>query len=110
MIGLYYVGQRPAEPIKVQLTDDDGLSLNVAAYDKVEVILLDGQNREVDMEGALIGPPNTLGQFYFNFPADRSVFENAGEYVLQFKLSKTDGSVDFTSIFTIRVREIGGNK
>lgn len=108
MIGLYYVGQKPAEPIRIQVLDDDGLVLNVAGYDKVEVLLLDNRNEEVDMSGALIGPPNALGQFYFNFPANRSVFETAGEYILQLKLSNNNGAVDYTSVFTIRVRELGG--
>lgn len=110
MIGLYYVGQKPAEPIRVQVLDEDGLVLNLTGYDTVEAILLDSRNKEVDLTGALIGPSNQQGQFYFNFPKDRSVFARAGEYVLQLKLSRNDGSVDFTSVFTIRVRELGGNK
>lgn len=108
MIAEYYVGAKPSEPILADLRDDDGLPLNMTKYVIVRPILKDRNNDEVDMDGALVGPPNAAGQFYLNFPSDRSVFETPGEYVLHLELVTLDGYVDYTDALTIRVKEIGG--
>lgn len=109
MIGNYYIGQIPVNPLIIQVNDQStGGVLSLGQYDKVEPVMVDERNNLIDLTGYIMSPQGRDGKFTFVFPGDRSVFDDAGDYLLQFKMTTLDGRVDFTNEYTIRVKQLGG--
>ena len=107
-ISQYWVGQIPSRPIAIDVRGSDGRALNLASYTDFRVIVLGSDNEEVDITGATLNTSKAAaGKFVFRWPEGRSVFDEAGEYLLQLELSG-GGYKDFTTEHTIKVRRLGG--
>jgi hypothetical protein len=107
MISQYWLDQIPARPLSIQVKNQDGLEYDLSGYTTIKVVLLGSNNEEVSTLGATVDTSNAnVGKILFRWPTDRSLFEYAGDYVLQVELSGT-GKKDFTSTHTLRVRELG---
>lgn len=107
-ISQYWVGQIPAKPIPFVVRDSDGRQLNLTNYTDFNVKLIGSDNEEIDVSDAILSTAGAAsGRFVFRFPANRSVFNKSGEYLLQLELIGT-GVRDFTTAHTIKVRRLGG--
>jgi hypothetical protein len=107
MISQYWIDQIPARPLSIQVKDQDGNDLSLSAYTTIEALLLGTRNEEISLTGAVINTSaKDLGTIIFEWPTTRSLFDYAGDYVFQLKMSGT-GKLDFTTTHTIRVRELG---
>jgi len=107
MISQYWLDQIPARPLSIQVKNQDGLEYDLSGYTTIKVVLLGSNNEDISTSGATVDTSNAnVGKILFRWPTDRSLFEYAGDYVLQVELSGT-GKKDFTSTHTLRVRELG---
>lgn len=107
MISQYWIDQIPARPLSIQVKDQDGNNIDLSAYTTVEAVMLGTRNEEVSLTGATLNTAaKDLGTIIFEWPTTRSLFDYAGDYVFQLKLSAAD-RLDFTTSHTIRVRELG---
>lgn len=107
MISQYWIDQIPARPLSIQVKDQDGNDLSLSPYTTIEAVLLGTRNEEISLTGAVINTSaKDLGTIIFEWPTTRSLFDYAGDYVFQLKMSGT-GKLDFTTTHTIRVRELG---
>lgn len=107
-ISQYWVGQIPARPITIDVRDSNGRAIALAPYTSFRVIVLGSDNESVDLTGSTL-TWNTSGRFVFRWPSDRSIFEEAGDYLLQLEFIGP-GSRDFTTEHNIKVRKLGGIK
>jgi hypothetical protein len=106
-ISQYEVGQIPLANLSMTVKDSYGRNLNCSVYTDISVRMLDSDNREVDLTGAVLNRGGAAsGRFVFEWPRNRSLFTKRGDYVLQLVL-KTSNAVDMTTAHTIRVRELG---
>lgn len=109
MIGNFYVGQKPLGAFSIQVVDNDGVEVNLSAYTDISVIMIDPQNKEVDITGSELLVSQGVGKLAFRLPMDRSLFTHAGEYLLQLRLrNDLVGADDYTSEYTIQVQKFGG--
>lgn len=107
MISQYWKDQIPARPLSIQVKDQDGNDMNLSGYTTYTVKMLDSNNVEVDLTGSVLNTGNAdIGKFVFRWPTTRTLFDEAGDYVLQLELTGT-GRKDYTTTHTIRVRELG---
>ncbi len=107
MISQYWINQIPARPLSIQVKDQDGNDMNLSGYTTFTVKMLGSYNEELDLTGSQLNTTNKdIGQFTFTWPTTRSLFDYAGDYVLQLELTGT-GRKDYTTTHTIRVRELG---
>lgn len=107
MISQYWIDQIPARPLSIQVKDQNGADVNLSGYTSIEAVLIDTNNAPVDLTGATLNTAaKDLGLIIFNWPTDRSLFDEPGDYVFQLKLGGT-GKLDFTTTHTLRVRELG---
>lgn len=107
-ISQYWVGQIPARPIAIDVRDSEGRAVNLSSYTDFNVIVLGSDNEEVDLTGSTLTTSGAdTGRFVFRWPSDRSVFNKAGQYLLQLELSGP-GARDFTTEHNIKVRRLGG--
>lgn len=107
MISQYWINQIPARALSIQVKDQGGNDVNLSGYTQIAVRMLGTDNEEISLSGSSLNTSSKdLGKIIFIWPTDRSLFEYAGDYVLQLELSGT-GKKDFTSTHTLRVRELG---
>lgn len=107
MISQYWLDQIPVRPLSIQVKSQDGLDYDLSGYTDIKIVLLGSNNEDINTEGAVVDISNAnIGKILFRWPTDRSLFEYAGDYVLQLELSGT-GKRDYTSTHTLRVRELG---
>lgn len=107
-ISQYWVGQIPSRPIAIDVRGSDGRAVNLANYDTFKVIVIGSDNETVDITGSTLNASGAAnGRFVFRWPEGRSVFNKAGEYLLQLELSG-GGYKDFTTEHNIKVRRLGG--
>lgn len=107
MISQYWKEQIPARPLVIQVKNEQGQDLDLSAYTDISIILLGSDNEPINISGSVLNTTNkNLGKINFSFPTDRSLFKKAGDYVLQLQLKASD-RLDFTSIHTLKVRELG---
>lgn len=106
-ISQYWVGQIPARPLSITVSDDLGRPIDLSSYTGFKVRLIDPTNADVDTTGAILqtGGART-GRFVFVWPTDKTLFTRTGDYLLQLELSGP-GQRDFTTAHTIRVRDLG---
>ena len=108
MQNVYWTGEIPSRPLPIHVYDSDGLEANLSTYDYLTVKILDTNNEEVDLTGSsIVETSSVLGLIEFNWPTDRSVFEEPGEYVLQLVMD-IGGLVDKSSTWNFTVKELGG--
>lgn len=108
-MGQYWVGQIPLRNLTITVKDSAGRPLNCNIYTDVSVRMLGSHNEEIDLSGSTLNRAGAAnGRFVFEWPRDRSLFKNTGDYVLQLVL-KGAGAVDITTAFIMRVRELGGS-
>lgn len=108
-INQYWVGQIPSIPIPITVYDSRGQVMNLSAYTDFKVVLLGSDNEVIDTTGStLLTSGAATGRFVFRWPADRSLFNKAGEYLLQLEIDGAGGTKDFTTTHAIRVKRIGG--
>ena len=108
-ISQYWVGQIPSEPIPITVYDSSGYERNLSAYTNFKIILIGSDNEVIDTTGStLLTSGAATGRFVFRWPTDRSLFNKPGEYLLQLEIDGANGSKDFTTTHTIRVRRLGG--
>jgi hypothetical protein len=107
MISQYWKDQIPAKPLSIEIKNQDGTDMNLLGYDDIEVIIVGSNNELIDLAGSSLNTNGRIiGKLIFFWPTDRSLFNYAGDYVLQVKLSGT-GKMDFTTTHNIRVKELG---
>lgn len=107
MISQYWKDQIPARPLSIQVSNQDGTAMDLSAYTNIEVIMVGTNNEIVDLSGSSLNTTGKgAGKFVFNWPTTRSLFDAAGDYLLQLKLGGT-GRLDFTTTHPIRVKELG---
>lgn len=107
MISQYQVGQRPRLPLSITVYGEGNQILDLSIYDNFNVRLIDGRDRDVDMTGSVLRTTGArFGRFVLEWPADRSLFQTPGDYLLQLELTGA-GKRDFTTTHTIRVRGVG---
>jgi hypothetical protein len=108
-ISLYQIGQVPSRPIAIDVRDSDGNEADLSSYASFTVRLIDPENGEVDLTGSSLTVSGaSVGHFIFRWPTDRSLFDQTGEYLLQMEIDGVNGTKDFTTPHTIRVRRLGG--
>lgn len=109
-IGQYWVGQIPLRNLSLTIKDDKGNALNCVGYTDISVRILGSSNEEVDITGSVLNRAGAqIGRLVFEWPRDRSLFTEKGDYVLQVILKSTTpvGSNDMTTAYTMRVKELG---
>lgn len=108
-ISEYWVGQIPHQPLQVAVHDSYGNRLNLAVYDSIQVKMLDSDNSPVDTSGITLdfADDGTSGDVTIIWPKDKSLFNKRGDAVMQLQCNRADGSVDFTTSHTLRIRELG---
>lgn len=107
MIGRYYVGQIPKDPLRFDITDNNGNVINLADYDYVRARMLDSDDRQVDLSMATVSVSEPQrGRVILNWPTV-SLFNKPGEYVLQLELIGSNGSRDFTNTQLLIVEGFG---
>ena len=107
MISQYWKDQIPARPLSIQVKDQDGNDINLSGYTSYAVKMLGTLNEEINLNGSQLNTLNAdIGKFTFVWPTDRSLFEYAGDHVLQLELTGA-GKKDYTTTHTLRVRELG---
>lgn len=107
ILGPYWVDQIPGDNLSIQVRDDMNSPVDLSSYNSFEPIMLDSDNREVDLTGASLDTTNAVnGRFLFNFPDDRSLFNKHGDYLLQLKMTGV-GKVDYTNPVILRVKQLG---
>jgi hypothetical protein len=106
----YWVGDRPGGSWTFQvLNQRSGVPESLAGYSKAKVILIDSDNRQVEIPdvNTAIADAQT-GQVVFVWPQD-SLFTKPGRYTMQLELSGgSNGAVRKTTVQEILVRESGG--
>jgi len=106
-ISQYWVGQKPARPLSIDVRDSRGQALDVGFYTDYKVRIVGSDNEDLDLgNGSLQSGGARSGRFVFVWPTDKSLFNKAGEYLLQLQLTGP-GVLDLTTTHTIRVREVG---
>lgn len=110
MISQYWVGQIPLRNLTINVLDGLGRPLNCTVYTDVRVRMLGSNNEEIDLSGSVLNRAGAAsGRFIFEWPRDRSLFTESGDYVLQLLLGSVN-AVDITSEHTMRVHELGGTE
>jgi hypothetical protein len=111
MISEYYVGQKPARPLAIDVRGSEGQTLDLSFYDEYRISLFGPDESEIDDLGnaELQTAGSRVGHFVLTFPTTKSLFDKPGDYALQLELAG-DGREDFTTTHTIRVRERGKNR
>lgn len=108
-INTYWVGQIPSIPISLTVRDSYGRVRNLSTYTGFNVILLGSDNEVIDTTGStLLTSGASNGRFVFRWPTDRSLFNKTGEYLLQLEILGSEGTKDYTTEHTIKVRRLGG--
>ena len=106
-IGQYWVGQIPLRDLSLAVKDSSGRTLNCTSYTDVSVRIRGSHNEEVSLVGSnLTTTGKSVGRFVFTWPSDRSLFTEAGDYVLQMILG-APGVKDMTTTYTMRVKDLG---
>lgn len=104
----YEVGSRPSVPLTLLIRDELDNPVNVVGYEDWHLEMLDSDNNLVDMSGVMIRHvPQVVGAYSVTWPADRTIFDKRGEYVLRLVLERGDGARDITRAAEIKVREFG---
>lgn len=107
MISQYWRNQIPARPLYIEVKDQSGYNIDLSTYTSIEAVMVGSNNEFIDLSGSSLNAiDSSLGKLNFVWPTDRSLFEFAGDYVFQLKLSGT-GKLDFTTTHPIRVKELG---
>lgn len=106
-ISQYWVGQIPSRPIAIDVRGSDGRPVNLVSYTDYKVIVIGSDNEDIDITGSTLSVSGSSGRFVFRWPDDRSVFNKAGDYLLQLELSG-GGYKDYTTEHNIKVRRLGG--
>lgn len=108
MISQYWTGQIPARPLSITVKDQNGNDMNLSGYTTITAKMVGSNNEEIDLTGSSLNTGSkSIGKIGFIWPTDKSLFNYAGDYVLQLQLAASDRK-DFTTTHTIRVRELGG--
>ena len=106
-IGQYWVGQIPLQNLSLVVKDNGGRTLNCTSYTDISVRILGSHNEEVSLVGSNLNTTGKVfGRFTFDWPSDRSLFTEAGDYVLQMILG-APGAKDMTTTYTMRVKDLG---
>lgn len=106
-ISRYWVDQIPLRNLAITVKDSAGRPLNLTNYTDISVRMLGSDNEEVDLDGAVVNSGGaSSGRLIFEWPRDRSLFNQAGDYVLQVVL-KAANALDMTTAHTIRVSDLG---
>jgi hypothetical protein len=93
----------------IDVRDQNGYPVNLASYTNYKVKLVGSDNEDIDLTGSVLNTSGaTTGHFVFRWPIDRSVFTKPGEYLLQLEIDGQNGTKDFTTTHSIRVRKLGG--
>jgi hypothetical protein len=109
-ISQYWVGQKPAHPITIDVKDSDGRLVDLSGYTDFTVRLVGSDNEDIDTSGVELQTAGAkYGRFVLRWPSTESLFYKPGEYLLQLEFSN-DTNVDFTTTHDIRVRQLGGRK
>lgn len=106
MISTYWEGDIPLLPLLVGLQDEYNARFSLTDYD-IEPVMLDSDNRRVDLRGYQLVNQWETGVFQFYFPTDRVILNKHGDYMLQFLLTSPEGREQRTAAHTIRVRALG---
>lgn len=107
-ISQYWVGQIPLRNLTINVKDSAGRPLNLSGYTNVSVKMLGPRNEDVNLAGAVVNTGGSAGgRIIFEWPKDKSLFTNTGDYVLQLVL-ETAKARDITTAHTLRVKELGG--
>jgi hypothetical protein len=107
MISQYWREQIPAKPLSIKVKDQSGEDMNLSLYTDIEVVMMGSNNEYIDLTGAVVDTSNKAsGTIIFRWPTNKTLFDWAGDYVLQLQLSG-EGRRDFTTTHSIRVKELG---
>jgi hypothetical protein len=95
MLGPFYIGERPGEPLTVVVNDASGYPTDISDYVSVAII-----GSGMPAGTPRIDPDNT-GYIRYDFD---EAFTEPGRYSVQFALTNADGTVDYTpeTIFDVR--------
>lgn len=108
VIGVYWEGQIPGDPLHIQILDENSTPVSLSNYSIFRVNMLDSDNKVVELEDGLLDSSDVNnGRFTFSFPKDRSLFTKYGDYVMQLEFAGVDGRLDKTTPFTLRVKKLG---
>lgn len=106
----YWVGEKPGGVSAVTVLDSDGNPANLTPFTSVRLRMLDTDNNEVEIASPLTTFSDKVnGIVTFTWPADRSLFQKPGEYLLQLELS-TPSAKRYTSVAPITVKRFGGGR
>lgn len=107
MISQYWIDQIPSRPLAIQVKNSAGEDMDLSGYTTITARMVGSRNEVIDLTGYSLNTLNKdIGKIIFIWPTAKSLFTEAGDYVLQLKL-EASGKLDFTSTHTIRVRELG---
>lgn len=110
MISQYWVGQKPASPLIIEIRNDNGELVDCSAYTTFTVEILDPYNDYLDtLNGSLNTSSKATGRFIWTWPTSASLFDFDGEYLFRFKMTNNNAE-DYTSHHTFYVSHFGGTR
>lgn len=105
-IGTYWVDQIPKQPLLFTVYDENGDVMDLSPYTSADIKMLDNKNNEVDTSGGSVTIVDAdSGAVRYTWPTTASLFDTAGDYIVQLKLSSASAT-DFTTPFTFTVRKL----
>jgi len=108
MISQYWIGQIPTTPLTIDITDQNGNSIDLDQYTGFAVSILDPDNYDVmTPDFGIDTSDGDQGRIVVTFPSGASIFTKTGEYLLRLEFSNSSG-IDFTSVYEMPVAEFGG--
>lgn len=106
MIGPYYVGQVPADPLVLTVSRDDGTPRDISAYTTVSLLIYDASGTPVDTSAGTVERPTEVGEIIYHWPTT-SLFNSTGTYRYQISLDGPGTIHDLTGVGTFDVLAIG---
>lgn len=110
MLGPFYVGQKPLEPLTVRVLNYRSEPVDLSDYTEADVRITNPRGEAVDTTvGFVTVTDPTGGVVQFAWPAV-SIFTVPGDYIVQLVLTAPLGVKDFTLTETFEVkRPLEGN-
>lgn len=108
-ISEFWVGEVPSKPLEIEILDGDNNEVVLSTFSTIKARLLGSDNEEINVTDIVVNRTGTNSSVVtLRWPTNRSLFNKAGEYLLQLELDGSNGTKEFTDAHTIRVRKFGG--
>jgi len=108
VLGPFYIGQVPADPLVITVRDDEGQPRDLTGYDTISLLMYDDFGVSVDTSAGTVDPidPAVPSRVIYHWPPT-SLFTAIGEYSLQFALDGPGTVHDLTGVAPFAVVTAG---